>query len=116
MRSGPRPPASRRDGLRSLILAEAEAGGSEELPAAPALDGVEFIEFAVDNAAGRELAGFLGRLGFRRAGRHRSKAAELYRHGRVNLVLNAEPDSAAAPPRTASTRPKSPCFSRPART
>ncbi len=85
-----------RDGLRSLRLVEAEAGGGGGLPMIPALDGVEFLEFAVDEATGQELAGFLGRLGFRHAGRHRSKAVELYRQGRVNLVLNGEQDSAAA--------------------
>ena len=57
-----------RDGLRSLILVEAEAGG-RALPPAPALDGIEFMEFAVDDAAGAELAGLLGSLGFRHAGR-----------------------------------------------
>jgi len=82
--------------LRSLILVEADAGGGDVLPAAPVLDGVEFLEFAVDEATGQELAAYLGRLGFRQAGRHRSKAIGLYRQGRVNLVLNAEPDSAAA--------------------
>ena len=50
------------------------------------------------------------RLGFRQAGRHRSKAVELWRQGGVNLVLNAEPDSAAAahfehPRRRPSARP-----------
>ena len=87
-----------RDGLRSLILAEAEAaaGGGAGLPPAPALDGVEFLEFAVDEAAGQELAAYLGTLGFRHAGQHRSKAVELYRQGRINLVLNAEQDSAAS--------------------
>jgi len=85
-----------RDGLRSLVLTEAEARGDARLPAAPVLDGVEFLEFAVDEAAGRDLAAFLLRLGFRRAGRHRSKSVELYRQGRINLVLNAEQDSAAA--------------------
>ncbi len=85
-----------RDGLRSLILTEAEATGSGDLPAAPVTDGVEFLEFAVDEAAGRELADFLRRLGFHHAGRHRSKSVDLYRQGGVNLVLNAEQDSAAA--------------------
>jgi len=85
-----------RDGLRSLILVEADAGGGDVLPAAPVLDGVEFLEFAVNEATGQELAAYLGRLGFRQAGRHRSKAISLYRQGRVNLVLNAEPDGAAA--------------------
>ena len=84
------------DGLRSLIFAEAEAGGGEPLPAAPRFDGVEFLEFAVDEEAGAELAHFLGALGFHHAGRHRSKAVALYRQGRINLVLNSEPDSAAS--------------------
>jgi 4-hydroxyphenylpyruvate dioxygenase len=85
-----------RDGLRSLIFAEAEAGGGAGLPPLPVFDGFEFLEFAVDETAGAELAGFIERLGFRRAGRHRSKDVDLYRQGRINLVLNKEPDSAAA--------------------
>ena len=85
-----------RDGLRSLILAEAEAGGGAGLPPAPVLDGVEFLEFAVDDAAKRDLAEFLRTLGFRHAGRHKSKAVDLHCQGRINLVLNAEQDSAAA--------------------
>lgn len=85
-----------RDGLRSLVLAESEAGGGAALPAPPALDGIEFLEFAVDDAARQDLADFLARLGFRHAGRHRSKAVDLYRQGSINLVLNAEQDSAAA--------------------
>ena len=84
-----------RDGLRSLVLAEAEARGAG-LPPVPALDGVEFLEFAVDEEAGQELAAFLGTLGFRHAGHHRSKRVDLYRQGRVNLVLNQEQDSAAS--------------------
>ena len=39
---------------------------------------------------------FLRRLGFHHAGRHRSKAVDLYRQGRINLVLNSEQDSAAS--------------------
>lgn len=85
-----------RDGLRSLILAEAEAGGGTPLPPVPVLDGIEFLEFAVDEAAGQDLAAFLGRMGFRHTGRHRSKAADLYRQGGVSMVLNGEQDSAAA--------------------
>jgi 4-hydroxyphenylpyruvate dioxygenase len=84
------------DGLRSLLLVEADASAGPGLPAPPVIDGIEFLEFAVDDATGRELAGLLGRLGFRHAGRHRSKSVELYRQGRINLVLNAEQDSAAA--------------------
>ena len=84
-----------RDGLRSLILTEAEASGSG-LPRVTAPDGVEFLEFAVDESTGPELASFLETLGFRHAGRHRSKAVDLYRNGGANLVLNAEQDSAAS--------------------
>jgi 4-hydroxyphenylpyruvate dioxygenase len=85
-----------RDGLRSLILTEAEAPGGAGLPAVPALNGVEFLEFAVDENTGPELVSFLQTLGFHHAGRHRSKAVDLYRNGGVNLVLNAEHDSAAS--------------------
>jgi 4-hydroxyphenylpyruvate dioxygenase len=85
-----------RDGLRSLILTEAAASDGPGLPEAPVLDGVAFLEFAVDETARQELANFLGTLGFRLAGRHRSKSVDLYRQGEVNLVLNAEQDSAAA--------------------
>jgi 4-hydroxyphenylpyruvate dioxygenase len=84
-----------RDGLRSLILAEAEATGPDTLPALPEVDGIEFLEFAVDAAASEDLEGLLRRLGFHHAGRHRSKSVELYRQGHINLVLNSEPDSAA---------------------
>jgi 3-dehydroshikimate dehydratase len=85
-----------RDGLRSLILIEADASGGVGLPAVPVLDGIEFLEFAVDEGTGPELVNHLQMLGFHHAGRHRSKAVDLYRNGGVNLVLNAEQDSAAS--------------------
>ena len=84
-----------RDGLRSLIFVESEAGGPK-LPALPAFDGFEFLEFSVDEQSRQELAQFLKGLGFRHAGTHRSKDVQLYSHGQINLVLNAEQDSAAA--------------------
>ena len=84
-----------RDGLRSLVLLEAEAGGPA-LPAPPVLDGFAFLEFAVDDTAMAALGAMLTQLGFVHAGDHRSKAVRLYRQGDANLVLNAEPDSAAA--------------------
>jgi len=84
-----------RDGLRSLIWLE-EQVGSTKLPALPRLGGIEFVEFAVDHAARAELGAYLGTLGFHRAGTHRSKDVELWRNGGANLVLNAEPDSAAS--------------------
>jgi 4-hydroxyphenylpyruvate dioxygenase len=84
-----------RDGLRSLLLTEAGAGATT-LPAPPQFDGVEFLEFAVDDASGRRLGETLRELGFHYAGRHRSKSVDLFRQGQVNLILNSEPDSAAA--------------------
>lgn len=84
-----------RDGLRSLLLVEAEAGATA-LPAIPAFDGVEFLEFAVDEQSGRRLAETLRSLGFHYAGRHRSKSVDLFRQGRINMILNSEQDSAAA--------------------
>lgn len=84
-----------RDGLRSLVWLE-EQVGTRPMPPLPKLSGIEFIEFAVDHTAREELGGFLGTLGFARAGTHRSKDVELWRSGGANLVLNAEPDSAAS--------------------
>jgi 4-hydroxyphenylpyruvate dioxygenase len=84
-----------RDGLRSLLLVEAEAGATT-LPPPASFDGIEFLEFAVDDETGRRLGEMLRDIGFLYAGRHRSKAVDLYRQGRVNLVLNSEQDSAAA--------------------
>ncbi|MBR0659808.1 bifunctional sugar phosphate isomerase/epimerase/4-hydroxyphenylpyruvate dioxygenase family protein [Neoroseomonas oryzicola] len=84
-----------RDGLRSLIWLEDQVRRAP-LPDLPRLSGIEFVEFAVDPAARNELGRFLGGLGFAKAGLHRSKDVELWRSGAANLVLNAEPDSAAA--------------------
>jgi 4-hydroxyphenylpyruvate dioxygenase len=84
-----------RDGLRSLLLVEAEAGATALL-AEPHFDGVEFLEFAVDEQSGRRLAETLRSLGFHYAGRHRSKSVDLFRQGPINLILNSEQDSAAA--------------------
>ena len=88
-----------RDGLRSLILAESDAspvGSAVSLPPPPRFDGFEFLEFAVDETTRLALAAFIETLGFVHAGTHRTKDVALYRQGRVNLVLNAEQDSAAA--------------------
>lgn len=82
------------DGMRSLIWLESEAGAA--LPAPARFDGVDFLEFAVDATAGRELEARLRALGFGFAGHHRSKAVDLYRQGRVNVILNMEQDSAAS--------------------
>jgi 4-hydroxyphenylpyruvate dioxygenase len=64
-------------------------------PPAPAYRGLEFLEFAVDGDSEARLQRWLGRLGFARLGRHKSKDVTLYRQGSINLILNAEPDSFA---------------------
>jgi 4-hydroxyphenylpyruvate dioxygenase len=101
------------DGLRSLLYLEektrnrlqaeaaqglAPAVDLQQLfapPPASAYDGVEFLEFAVDGEQGNRLAGWLERLGFAKAGQHRSKDVSLMRQGDINIVLNAEPYSFA---------------------
>lgn len=84
-----------RDAMRSLLWLEEEAGIAVH-PAPPVLSGIEFVEFAVDGEARAALSRFIGQLGFRRAGTHRSKDVEWWRAGAANLVLNSEADSAAA--------------------
>ncbi|MEO5764362.1 MAG: TIM barrel protein, partial [Casimicrobiaceae bacterium] len=64
-------------------------------PEPPKLSGFAFLEFAVDEASEWLLDNVLETLGFRRAGRHRSKQVTLYRQGAINLILNAEPNSFA---------------------
>jgi len=103
------PRANAADGLRSLLYLEEKTRQRLEkeaaLPADPQLlfapapasryDGVEFLEFAVDEAQGAKLAGWLERLGFARSGQHRSKAVSLLTQGDIKIVLNAEPYSFA---------------------
>jgi len=64
-------------------------------PPRPVLDGIAFIEFAVDEAAAQSLGALLRQLGFSRIGRHRSKAVTLYRQGGIHFIVNAEPASFA---------------------
>ena len=64
-------------------------------PIAPPLSGVSFIEFAVDEAGAVALGRMLEQLGFRLAGRHRTKQVSLYAQGDIRLMVNAQPDSFA---------------------
>lgn len=102
--------ATAADGHRSLLFLEEQtrarldqhnqpAPRTESLyqpSPAPAHIGFQFLEFAVDDAARTHLADWLGKLGFRNAGRHRSKDVTLYQHGAASIVLNAEADSFAS--------------------
>ncbi|MCU1738546.1 MULTISPECIES: 3-dehydroshikimate dehydratase QuiC [unclassified Pseudomonas] len=102
------PRANAADGLRSLLYLEektrkllekdAEPINTDMLfnpPSASRYDGVEFLEFAVDEAQGARLSTWLESLGFARLGQHRSKAVSLLGQGDIKIVLNAEPYSFA---------------------
>jgi 4-hydroxyphenylpyruvate dioxygenase len=64
-------------------------------PPMPVLSGFAFLEFAVDESSSRSLGVLLRTLGFRFAGKHKSKEVGLFRQGDINLVLNADPNSQA---------------------
>ncbi|MBN9527029.1 MAG: sugar phosphate isomerase/epimerase and 4-hydroxyphenylpyruvate domain-containing protein [Alphaproteobacteria bacterium] len=95
--------ATAQDGMRALAFLEEQVrirlGGRHpglfDPPPAPALSGLAFVEFAVEGADERKLGQWFEALGFRRAGRHRSKQVTLFAQGDINLVLNAEPGSFA---------------------
>lgn len=101
------PRANAADGLRSLLYLEEKTrerleqhvtpvSNREilfETPQASEYNGIEFLEFAVDEALGAKLTNWLERLGFVKAGQHRSKSVSLLRQGDINLILNAEPYS-----------------------
>jgi 4-hydroxyphenylpyruvate dioxygenase len=91
------------DGQRSLIAiadaVERSTGGATRTQASPPdrsrLLDFEFIEFAVDDESGAELARLFAALGFRRAGTHVSKDVEWWRQGAINLVINSEREGLA---------------------
>jgi len=96
------------DGLRSLLYLEektarrlAKDGAAIEPgvlfspPPASRYDGVEFLEFAVDEAAAPGLERVLAGLGFHKAGVHKSKAVARWQQGGINLVINAEKEGFA---------------------
>ena len=58
------------------------------------LDGFEFIEFSAP--AKGALEPVFQAMGFKRIARHRSKEADLWRQGEINLIANYEPASPAA--------------------
>lgn len=86
------------DGRRSLVylgdqVKRAEPDSAMTVPPMPAradVTGVVFMEFTADTSESPELVAMLQTLGFRRAGRHRSKQVDLYQQGTIRLVVNTE--------------------------
>lgn len=91
------------DGHRSLLFLldqlaaknQALVPAITKLPARSKPLGTEFVEFAVDDASAPKLERMLSTLGFRRAGRHKSKAVTRWHQGGINLVVNTEKEGFA---------------------
>ncbi|MGJ4960886.1 bifunctional sugar phosphate isomerase/epimerase/4-hydroxyphenylpyruvate dioxygenase family protein [Bradyrhizobium sp. HKCCYLRH3061] len=95
-------PRTALDGMRSLLLLQDDLAG--KIPAASAeprfaprvkSHGIGFVEFAVSEDKAESLAALFGQLGFRKTGRHRSKAVQRWSQGAIELVINCEPASFA---------------------
>lgn len=92
-----------RDGHRSLLWlmnqAERRSGkrvpGAAPMPPAAPVQSVEFIEFAVDEAARGEFEALLAALGFSKTGQHRSKDVALFRQGEIRLIVNSDKEGFA---------------------
>ena len=91
------------DGRRSLLnlmdrVVRAEPGIAIQVPGMPPPvvgQGVAFVEFAADDREAAELGSLLHGMGFRRAGRHISKAVELWQQGGIRIVLNTDAEGFA---------------------
>jgi 4-hydroxyphenylpyruvate dioxygenase len=78
------------DGRRSLIFLADRIRGETTLPPRAGVEGVEFVEFAADDASADELETLFSGLGFRKHGKHKSKDVAVWVEGGVNLVINRE--------------------------
>jgi 4-hydroxyphenylpyruvate dioxygenase len=91
------------DGHRSLLFMLDElrrrtgipVTGVPELPPRSVCRGVEFVEFAMDETAAAAFERLLRGMGFRKAGKHKSKAVTHWRQGGINLVVNTNKEGFA---------------------
>jgi len=91
------------DGQRSLLVmldelrqrSGAPVKGLPQLPPRAHCRGVDFVEFALDEAAAATFETALGVLGFVKAGVHKSKAVTRWRQGDANLVVNCDKEGFA---------------------
>ena len=92
------------DGYRSLIslmddVRRAEPYISLNLPDFPRRSettGLFFVEFASRGEEAQQLGAYLERMGFSKIGKHKNKAADLYKQGDIRIVLNQETSGHAA--------------------
>ncbi len=86
------------DGHRSLVQLFDDLGRRQTpapppptlLPPRARSRGVEFIEFALDDAAAARFEALLTSLGFRKAGVHRSKPVTRWTQGAINIIVNLD--------------------------
>src|SRR5260370_8937986 len=91
------------DGQRSLLVMLDElrqrsgvpVRGLPQLPPRAHCGGIDFVEFALDEAAAAAFETALGALGFVKAGVHKSKAVTRWRQGDINLVVNCDKEGFA---------------------
>jgi 4-hydroxyphenylpyruvate dioxygenase len=91
------------DGHRSLIYLLDQLGqttgkpvtGIPKLPPRAMCQGVEFIEFAVDEVSAPAFERTLASLGFTKVGQHISKDVARWTQGTINLVVNTDTDGFA---------------------
>jgi 4-hydroxyphenylpyruvate dioxygenase len=91
------------DGHRSLLWLMDETArrsgrpvpGAAPMPAPSEVGGIEFIEFAADEADRAAFEALLLALGFARTGVHRSKDVALWTQGGIRIVVNSDKDGFA---------------------
>jgi 4-hydroxyphenylpyruvate dioxygenase len=91
------------DGHRSLIYLldqlQRQTGvatpGIPRLPDRAICQGVEFIEFAIDETTAPGFEKLLAGLGFRHTGQHKTKNVARWQQGDINLVVNTETEGFA---------------------
>jgi 4-hydroxyphenylpyruvate dioxygenase len=91
------------DGQRSLLFmldelrktTGVDIRGAPPLPPPSACEGIEFLEFAIDEGSAPSLEAVLRGLGFAPAGIHKSKAVTRWCQGDINIVVNREKEGFA---------------------
>ncbi|MEZ5826268.1 MAG: TIM barrel protein [Geminicoccaceae bacterium] len=95
---GGSPRAIAEDGIRSLVALMDDVSRREPalprriapMPARARVEGVEFIEFAADEAEAARLGSLLTTMGFVHFADHINKDVSLWRQGDINIVINTE--------------------------